>query len=123
MKFSRPKTLAAGAIMAAVVVGGLVTAAPASAAASCVAVTQGPGYSSNTPRCVKDLQKMLNNTHIVSVGVDGAYGNKTATAVRYFQNNTSYGLTVDGITGPKTWSALCKANGRTSAAIDAGCKL
>lgn len=119
---SRRKLFASVVIAAAVLGGSMMAAAPASAASACVNVTQGPGYASNTTRCVKDLQKMINNGHIIGVEVDGVYGEKTVTAVRYFQNHSNYGLTVDGIVGPKTWSGLCKSNGRTTAAIDAGCK-
>src|SRR5436305_10728211 len=37
-------------------------------------------------------------------GVDGIYGPKTSASVRQFQNDN--GLTVDGIAGPQTVSAL-----------------
>jgi len=39
-----------------------------------------------------------------TVTVDGIFGPKTDTAVRSFQHEK--GLTVDGIVGPKTWTAL-----------------
>jgi peptidoglycan hydrolase-like protein with peptidoglycan-binding domain len=38
------------------------------------------------------------------VTVDGIFGPKTATAVRGFQQ--ALGITVDGIVGPLTWRAL-----------------
>lgn len=41
--------------------------------------------------------------------VDGKFGTKTENAVKAFQR--LYGLTVDGVVGPKTWAALEKATG------------
>lgn len=41
-------------------------------------------------------------------GVDGDFGNETLSAVKKFQKDN--GLVVDGIVGPKTWSALEKHN-------------
>ena len=38
------------------------------------------------------------------VTVDGIFGPKTATAVRSFQQ--ALGITIDGIVGPLTWRAL-----------------
>ena len=52
---------------------------------------------------VKELQKLLNNKGH-SLSVDGIYGEKTQSAVKQYQ--ASQGLKVDGITGKNTWSAL-----------------
>lgn len=55
---------------------------------------------------VIELQGMLVRLgyDVGSTGVDGKFGARTASAVRAFQ--TSTGLAVDGIVGPKTWAAL-----------------
>ncbi|MBV7412490.1 peptidoglycan-binding protein [Dermabacteraceae bacterium TAE3-ERU27] len=52
---------------------------------------------------VRTLQEKLNN-YGASLRVDGAFGSATYRAVRSFQSANS--LTVDGIVGPNTWSAL-----------------
>jgi murein DD-endopeptidase MepM/ murein hydrolase activator NlpD len=69
--------------------------------------------------CVKYLQRMINGTNYKNTGflyygafldVDGNYGPKTKSAVIGFQKTTANNTTplvVDGITGPKTWGALC----------------
>jgi len=44
-------------------------------------------------------------------GADGAYGNKTLEAVKYFQRD--HDLTADGITGAKTWEAILNSGGQT----------
>lgn len=56
---------------------------------------------------VKALQKLLNQLdyHLVE---DGVFGQGTKTAVESFQK--AVGITVDGIVGPKTLSALSKKN-------------
>jgi len=46
-------------------------------------------------------KKYANNTDIV---IDGRFGQITDTAVRMVQ--TIFGLTVDGVAGPKTWNAV-----------------
>lgn len=43
------------------------------------------------------------------ITADGKFGSKTEAAVKNFQK--LYGLTVDGVVGPKTWDALEKATG------------
>lgn len=40
----------------------------------------------------------------VVMAVDGSYGSQTTTAVRNFQS--AYGLTVDGVAGPQTYSKI-----------------
>lgn len=53
---------------------------------------------------VKLLQGLL-ESNLAPVGtIDGIFGNKTASAVRSFQQNNN--LSVDGIVGPVTWNAL-----------------
>ncbi|KAB8335590.1 hypothetical protein SD80_004625 [Scytonema tolypothrichoides VB-61278] len=41
--------------------------------------------------------------------VDGEFGGNTETAVKNFQKY--YGLTIDGVVGPKTWAKLTEAAG------------
>jgi N-acetylmuramoyl-L-alanine amidase len=53
---------------------------------------------------VKQIQTRLRNWGYYSGEVDGIYGSKTVEAVKYFQRKN--GLSVDGITGPKTLAAL-----------------
>ena len=53
---------------------------------------------------VKQIQKKLKNWGYYDGNVDGIYGSKTVSAVKKFQRKN--GLTVDGITGPKTLAAL-----------------
>jgi len=60
---------------------------------------------------VRNLQSMINVVtlrypQIARVTVDGIFGAATQTAVRTFQS--AAGLTVDGVAGPNTWSALCR---------------
>lgn len=53
---------------------------------------------------VKLLQQTLSDFGYDAGPVDGAFGPKTEKAVKEFQ--TDFGLTVDGIAGPKTWAML-----------------
>lgn len=50
------------------------------------------------------------------IDADGAFGPKTAAAVKAFQK--AHGLTVDGVVGPKTWTALESATGHDEEAPD-----
>lgn len=52
---------------------------------------------------VKSAQALL-NLH-APVTIDGDFGPVTEQHAKNFQ--TIMGLTVDGIVGPKTWTALC----------------
>ncbi|NTW42612.1 MAG: peptidoglycan-binding protein [Cellulomonadaceae bacterium] len=54
--------------------------------------------------CVWLLQVNLNQLFGAGLAADSSYGPATTTAVRNFQKR--YGLGVDGIVGPKTWSQL-----------------
>ncbi len=53
---------------------------------------------------VKTLQTALNNAGQYGLTVDGVFGKKTETAVKDFQR--CHDLSVDGIAGAKTWSKL-----------------
>ena len=56
---------------------------------------------------VKSVQSLLIDKYKFScgsAGVDGSFGAYTFRAVKRFQKK--YGLTVDGVVGPKTWTAL-----------------
>ena len=57
---------------------------------------------------VKEMQSKLiaSGFSLLRYGVDGDFGSETDAAVRAFQKTR--GLTVDGICGPKTWSALAR---------------
>lgn len=55
---------------------------------------------------VWDLQYRLKTLNYYTQPLDGVYGSQTKAAVAKFQKN--YGLSADGITGSKTWSALKK---------------
>ena len=50
------------------------------------------------------LQFILNNDYGYNLSVDGIFGNNTLSAVRDFQSNN--GLTVDGLVGNDTWIFL-----------------
>ena len=63
----------------------------------------------STGSAVEQLQFWLNTlaqyeSSIPSITVDGSYGTATANAVRAFQRR--YGLTVDGVVGRETWTAV-----------------
>ena len=53
---------------------------------------------------VTQIQKKLKNWGYYNGNIDGIYGSKTLSAVKKFQSKN--GLTVDGIAGPRTLSAL-----------------
>ena len=56
---------------------------------------------------VTELQKLLNNNGY-NLSVDGIFGNQTMSAVKDYQKKNS--LAVDGIVGNNTWGALTKSN-------------
>lgn len=115
--------VASGALMLTIVGGGtLGTAAPASALSRCTGTTFGWGWNTTNHRCIKDIQWLVNGWGAYhQVDVDGYWGDETILAIKFFQSNTPYNLTKDGVVGPATWRALCKANGPTGPATDAGC--
>jgi len=53
---------------------------------------------------VRKVQQKLSSWGYLSGGVDGIFGPKTTSAVKYFQRKN--GLAVDGIVGSKTLAAL-----------------
>lgn len=55
---------------------------------------------------VKTIQRLLTAVGCVCGNVDGKFGSRTLIAVKEFQK--AKGLTVDGIVGKNTWSALLK---------------
>jgi len=63
--------------------------------------TIGPGASGEP---VRRAQRALRRTPDLGLTVDGVFGPNTETAVKLFQQGT--GLTVDGVVGPQTWQAL-----------------
>lgn len=63
----------------------------------------GMGARQSLAETVKEAQTAL-NSHGASLNVDGKFGPLTEAATREFQ--TAYKLTVDGVIGPKTWTAL-----------------
>jgi len=58
---------------------------------------------------VKAVQRRLETLGVPPGRIDGLYGRSTETAVREFQ--AGHGLKVDGIVGPRTWSALFSEHG------------
>ena len=66
----------------------------------------------STGSTVKTIQQKLKNWGYYKGNVDGIYGSKTKEAVKYFQRKNN--LTVDGIVGPKTLSALGMGSGSGS---------
>lgn len=63
-------------------------------------------------QAVRALQTLLNSKRSAGLTVDGIFGSGTLSAVRSFQS--AKGLTVDGIAGPATWSALIGSSVSTS---------
>lgn len=53
---------------------------------------------------VKSLQSLLNGKNRAGLSVDGICGTKTVSAIQAYQK--AMGLTVDGIAGAHTWTAL-----------------
>ncbi len=58
----------------------------------------------STGNPVRRAQKRLTLGGYDTGGVDGIFGTRTESAVRRFQRD--YGLTEDGIVGPKTWEKI-----------------
>ncbi|MFJ5779558.1 peptidoglycan-binding protein [Streptomyces sp. NPDC093094] len=108
------RRLAALAAAAAVVVGGAVlTAAPAASAAT--SPDNCGRYSTQEPTlrhgatgaAVKALQCELNTSMSnTNLAIDGVFGRQTYDAVIRFQGDDCGFTGVDGVVGPRTWSAL-----------------
>src|SRR5919197_869234 len=78
-------------------------AAPASAATRpAPLLAQGAGMGAKPSAAVRSVQRVLrqHGYDLGRPGVDGRFGPLTAAAVRHLQSD--YGLSVDGIVGPKT---------------------
>ena len=63
--------------------------------------TIGPGATGDA---VRRAQRALRRTPNLGLTVDGIFGPATETAVKQFQQGAS--LVVDGVVGPATWAAL-----------------
>lgn len=68
--------------------------------------------ASNSAVTVRSLQYLL-NAHGAGLTVDGIFGARTNSAVRNYQ--AGHGLVVDGIVGPQTWSSVLVTVRRGSA--------
>ncbi|KQM16674.1 hypothetical protein ASF83_12895 [Plantibacter sp. Leaf171] len=84
--------------------GGVATAAPASAAGQCVDYQYSVGGDGG---CVANIQTILNafKTGGPQLEVDGQFGEQTRTAVIALQN--TFGVEPDGVVGPATWAQMC----------------
>jgi len=105
-KFSR---IILGAVIASMIAVGATVAAPSAYAApapinlqssSCPSIIK-QGQSSG---CVVELQNLLKKQGYNPGAIDGIFGSGTLAAVKSFQK--AKGLTVDGLVGPATKSAL-----------------
>jgi DNA invertase Pin-like site-specific DNA recombinase/peptidoglycan hydrolase-like protein with peptidoglycan-binding domain len=97
-------------VLAALVAGAfaLTAAVPATATATTHAplLAQGAGMGAKPSAAVRSVQRTLRSRgySLGRPGVDGRFGPLTAAAVRHLQSD--YGLSVDGIVGPKTHRLL-----------------
>jgi peptidoglycan hydrolase-like protein with peptidoglycan-binding domain len=125
-------TTAASAAPTTASAPGHLTAPQAAAATGCVTGTFSTRDENTYERCVRDEQVLLNDLHYGRVNgmqraplltVDGFYGPKTYSVVRFFQGQDL--IKPDGITAPPTWKTLCFVAGNTGFRgvywRDAGC--
>lgn len=96
-------------IMVLAVFAGVGIYSNSSAPVSAYAVVYKQGSTGST---IKTIQQKLKNWGYYKGSVDGIFGSKTKEAVKYFQRKNN--LTVDGIVGPKTLSALGMGSGNSS---------
>lgn len=107
-------------------VPGVSPAAPAPAAPTSTAPAPAPGTKAPAPApqgicegqnvfgpgsqggCVRIIQQRLTDLGYSPGPVDGIYGQKTAEAVKVFQQRS--GLPQDGVVGVQTWNALTSPN-------------
>ena len=61
-------------------------------------------YTPISAEALKRVQQQLISLGILNDKADGIYGPKTEAALKAFQK--SHGLTVDGVCGPATWTAI-----------------
>ncbi len=94
-------------IIAVVLSGVLLFAIPWEEQAEALTLKRG-----STGSTVKTLQTKLKNWGYYTGAVDGIYGTQTVNAVKYFQRKN--GLTVDGIAGNKTLSAMGISSGSST---------
>lgn len=104
----RARSLAAGLAVAASFTGAaMTTITTAPAAHAVVPVADTADYpvlrAGDSGTAVKVLQAALNNA-VTDIGVDGAFGPGTTTAVKNFQSSKH--LSADGVVGANTWAAL-----------------
>ncbi|MCG7443643.1 C40 family peptidase [Dermabacter vaginalis] len=86
-------------------------------------VSKNPTSVNTTPKlrpgsrgdAVKNLQSLLNKAG-ANIKVDGVFGRGTKTAVRNFQS--SAGVGVDGVVGPRTWDKLNSGAGSAAASTN-----
>ncbi len=73
----------------------------------------------STGTVVKTIQQKLKNWGYYTGAVDGIYGSKTVSAVKYFQRKNN--LAVDGKAGPKTLAAMgISSSGSSTSGTTAG---
>lgn len=89
---------------------GIINVVPSVQTETAYALTLKKGSRGET---VKKMQQKLKNWGYYTGAVDGIYGNQTVNAVKYFQRKNN--LTVDGIAGPKTLSAMGISSGSSNA--------
>lgn len=110
-----------GGFLLASTLGGVATASPAGASEGSAAATTTASVDSSSdgsdslPGLSTLLQRGSTGRYVklvqerLGITVDGIFGPQTESAVREFQSDK--GLTVDGVVGPETWEALGGASG------------